>query len=143
MKTKILLAGLVVLSVAAVAQQSSQQKPSPKTGQVMVRESPSKASLGRRESPSKPSTMVRESPSKRSVTAADLDGDGRADRGIGSQSSGAGAGVAINNSPEVGPASAPPAKSGGSTHTPGQSAWLGGVLDCPSSSAGSPASSSG
>jgi len=101
MKTRILLAGLVCLSLAAVAQQSNgDQKTSPKSGQVMVRESPSKASLGRRESPStsKPPMMVRESPSKRSLSVADVDGDGRADRNIGSQSSGAGAGVAINNS---------------------------------------------
>lgn len=99
MKTKFLLAGLACLSVVAVAQQSnSGQKPASKSGQVMVRESPSKASLGRRESPSKPGTMVRESPSKRTVTAADVDGDGRTDRNIGSQSSGVGAGLAINNS---------------------------------------------
>jgi hypothetical protein len=99
MKTKILLAGVACLSVVAVAQQSSsEQKPSSKTGQVMVRESPSKSPLGRRESPSKPSTMVRESPSKRPVSAADVDGDGKAVRPIGSQSSGAGPGVAITNS---------------------------------------------
>jgi len=99
MKTNILLAGLACLSVVAVAQQSNGgQKSSSQTGQVMVRESPSKASLGRRESPSRPSTMVRESPSKRTVTAADVDGHGKADRNIGSQSSGAGAGLAINNS---------------------------------------------
>ena len=100
MKIKILLAGLACLSVVAAAQQSNgEQKQSPKPGQVMVRESPSKASLGRRESPSKPSqTMVRESPTKRSLGVADVNGDGRADRNIGSQSSGTGAGVAINNS---------------------------------------------
>jgi len=99
MKTEILLAGLACLSVVAVAQQSnSRQKSSSQTGQAMVRESPTKASLGRRESPSKPSTMVRESPSKRSLSVADVDGDGRADRNIGSQSSGAGAAGAINTS---------------------------------------------
>jgi len=99
MKTKILLVVLASLSVVAVAQQSnSEQKPSSKNGQAMVHESPSKASLGGRESPSKPSTMVRESPSKRSLNAADLDGDGRADRAIGPRSSGVGQGVAINNS---------------------------------------------
>ena len=108
MRTKILLAGLACLSVVAVAQQSNDQGSSPKTGQVMVRESPTKASLGQRESPSKPSTMVRESPTKPTMVresptkstlkAADADGDGRADRNIGSQSSSSGAGVAINNS---------------------------------------------
>jgi len=100
MKTKILLAGLVCLSVAAVAQQSnSDQKTTPKSNQVMVRESPTKASTGLRESPttSKP-TMVRESPTKSSLSVADADGDGKADRNIGSQSSSNGAGVAINNS---------------------------------------------
>ena len=99
MKTNILLAGLVGLSVAAVAQQSNgDQKTTPKSGQVMVRESPSKASLGRTESPSKPTTMLRESPSKRALSVADVNADGKADRNIGSQSSGVGAGVAINNS---------------------------------------------
>jgi hypothetical protein len=100
MKIKILLAGLACLSVVAMAQGSnSEQKPVSKTGQVMLRESPSKASTGLRESPSKASTTtVRESPSKGTVKAADVDGDGRADRPIGSQSSGSGAGVAINNS---------------------------------------------
>ena len=101
MKTKILLASLACLSVVAVAQQSnSDQKPSSKTTQVMVRESPSKASTGLRESPTKASTGLRESPTKQStrVTAGDVNGDGKADKNIGSQSSGSGAGVAINNS---------------------------------------------
>ncbi|HTR26281.1 MAG TPA: hypothetical protein VMI10_20070 [Terriglobales bacterium] len=108
MNTKILLAGLACLSVVAVAQQSDSGQKTSKTGDVMVRESPSKASLGRRESPSKPtavresptksSTAMRESPSKTPLKVADVDGDGKADRNIGSQSSGAGAGVAINNS---------------------------------------------
>jgi hypothetical protein len=101
MKTKILLAGLACLSVVAVAQQSnSEQKPSSNTGQVMVRESPTKASTGRlRESPTKASTgALRESPSKATLKAADMNGDGAADRPIGSQSSGSGAGAAINNS---------------------------------------------
>jgi hypothetical protein len=102
MKTKILLAGLACLSAVAVAQQSNnEQKPSSKTGQMMVRESPSKASTGRRESPSKPSSSgLRESPTRHTlqVRAGDVNGDGRADKSIGSQSSGAGAGVAINNS---------------------------------------------
>ena len=109
MKTKILLAGLACLSVVAVAQQSnSEQKPS-KSGEVMVRESPSKASTGLRESPSKPSTVrespsrpssnLRESPSKRSadqVTAGDLNGDGRADKAAGGQSGSSG--TALNTS---------------------------------------------
>jgi hypothetical protein len=112
MKTKILLAGLACLSVVAVAQQSSdEQKPSPKTDQATVRESPTKASTGLRESPTKASTGVRESPTKAStgrresptkqspqVSAGDADGDGTADKNIGSQSSSNGAGVAINNS---------------------------------------------
>jgi hypothetical protein len=100
MRTKILLAGLACLSVVAVAQQSNREtKPSSKAGQVMVRESPTKASTGLRESPTKASTgALRESPSKSPLKAADVDGDGKADRNIGSQSSGSGAGVAINNS---------------------------------------------
>ena len=101
MKIKILLAGLACLSVVAVAQQSnSDQKTSSNTGQVMVRESPSKASIGRRESPTKPSTSLRESPTKQplKVSAGDVNGDGKADKNIGSQSSSSGAGVAINNS---------------------------------------------
>lgn len=101
MKTKILLAGLACLSAVAVAQQSNnEQKPSSKTGQMMVRESPSKASTGRRESPSKPSSGLRESPTRHTLQgrAGDVNGDGRADKSIGSQPSGAGAGVAINNS---------------------------------------------
>lgn len=90
MKTKMLLAGLACLSVVAVAQQSnSDQKTTPKTGQVMVRESPSKASTGLRESPTKQTTHV---------SAGDVNGDGKADKNIGSQSSGSGAGVAINTS---------------------------------------------
>lgn len=101
MKTKVLLAGLACLSVVAVAQQSnSDQKTSSKTGQVMVRESPSKASTRLRESPTKASTGLRESPSKQTaqVSAGDVNGDGKADKNLGSQSSGSGAGVAINNS---------------------------------------------
>ena len=90
MKAKILLAGLACLSAVAGAQQSNnEQKPSSKTGQMMVRESPSKASTGLRESPTRHTLQVR---------AGDVNGDGRADKSIGSQSSGAGAGVAINNS---------------------------------------------
>jgi len=112
MKTKVLLAGLACLSVVAVAQQSNNdQKTSSKTGQVMVRESPSKASTALRESPTKASTGLRESPTKASsglresptrqtvqVSTGDVNGDGKADKNIGSQSSGSGAGVAINNS---------------------------------------------
>lgn len=111
MKTKILLAGLACLSVVAVAQQSNnEQKPPSKAGQVMVRESPTKASTGLRESPSKASTGLRESPTKAStglresptrqtmqVSEGDVSADGRANKPIGSQSSGTGAGVAINN----------------------------------------------
>ena len=108
MKTKILLAGLACLSVVAVAQQQkSDEKPStdqkvvresPTKPSTALRESPSKASL--RESPSKASTAVRESPSKSTtqVTAGDVNGDGKADKNIGSQSSGSGAGVAVNTS---------------------------------------------
>ena len=100
MKTKILLAGLVCLSVAAVAQQSNTEQKPAKAEQQMVRESPSKASPILHDGPSKPSNMKRESPSKGTtqVTAADVNGDGKADKNIGSQSSGTGAGVAINNS---------------------------------------------
>ena len=111
MKTKILLAGLACLSVVAVAQQQkSDQKPantdqqmvreSPTKPSTALRESPSKASTGLRESPSKGSTTERESPSKSTtqVSAGDVNGDGKADKNIGSQSSGSGAGVAINNS---------------------------------------------
>jgi hypothetical protein len=91
MKTKILLAGLACLSVVAIAQQSnSSSDQKTKESKVHVRESPSKASLGRRESPTKRSD---------GVTAGDVNGDGKADKtAIGSQSSGAGPGVAINNS---------------------------------------------
>ncbi len=90
MKTHILLAGLACLSVVAVAQQSnsSGQKTNPPKAQL--RESPSKSSLGRRESPTKPTN---------GVVAADVDGDGRADKApIGSQSSGSGPGVAVSDS---------------------------------------------
>ena len=90
MKSKILLAGLACLSVVAVGQQSNTSDQKTKPNPVMVRESPSKASLGRRESPSK---------SSNGVVAGDVNGDGKADKAaIGSQSSGTGAGVAINNS---------------------------------------------
>lgn len=90
MKTKILLAGLACLSVVAVAQQSNSSEQKTKPNQVHVRESPSKASLGQRESPTKRSD---------GVTAADVNRDGKADKAaIGSQSSGAGPGAAINNS---------------------------------------------
>jgi len=90
MKTNILLAGLACLSVVAVAQQSNSSDQKTNETKVHVRESPSKASLGRRESPTKRAD---------GVTAGNVNGDGKADKtAIGSQSSGAGAGVAINNS---------------------------------------------
>jgi hypothetical protein len=90
MKTHILLAGLACLSVVAVAQQSSSSDQKTSVPKTQLRESPSKASLGKRESPTKRAD---------GVVAADLDGDGTADKApIGSQSSGSGAGVAINNS---------------------------------------------
>ena len=100
MKTKILLAGLVCLSVAAVAQQSNTEQKPANADQQIVRESPSKASPILHDGPSKPSNVKRESPSKGTtqVTAADVNDDGKADKNIGSQSSGTGAGVAINNS---------------------------------------------
>jgi hypothetical protein len=90
MKTHILLAGLACLSVVAVAQQSSSSDQKTNKPKVQVRESPSKASLGRRESPTKRAD---------GVAAADVNGDGKDDKApIGSQSSGSGPGVAINNS---------------------------------------------
>jgi|SRR5882672_10100586 len=101
MKTHILLAGLACLSVVAVAQQSNGSDQKTNEPKAQLRESPSKASLGRRESPSKASLGRRESPTKPpdGVTAGDVNGDGKADKApIGSQSSGSGPGVAINNS---------------------------------------------
>ena len=90
MKTHILLAGLACLSVVAVAQQSNGSDQKTNEPKAQLRESPSKASLGRRESPTKPPD---------GVTAGDVNGDGKADKApIGSQSSGSGPGVAINNS---------------------------------------------
>lgn len=90
MKTHILLAGLACLSVVAVAQQSNSSDQKTNEPKAQLRESPSKASLGRRESPTKPAD---------GVTAGDVNGDGKADKApIGSQSSGSGPGVAINNS---------------------------------------------
>ena len=90
MKSKILLAGLACLSVVAVAQQPNSSDQKTNATKVHLRESPSKASLGRRESPTKRAD---------GVAAGDVNGDGKADRApIGSQSSGAGASVAINNS---------------------------------------------
>jgi len=90
MKSNILLAGLACLSVVAVAQQSNSSDQKKNDAKVQLRESPSKASLGRRESPTKRAD---------GVAAGDVNGDGRADKSaIGSQSSGSGAGVAINTS---------------------------------------------
>jgi len=90
MKIHILLAGLACLSVVAVAQQSNSGDQKTNEPKVHVRESPSKASLGQRESPTKPAD---------GVAAGDVNGDGKADKApIGSQFSGSGPGVAINNS---------------------------------------------
>jgi len=99
MKTKILLAGLVCLSVVAVAQQSNTEQKPANADQQMVRESPSKATPILHDGPSKPSNVKRESPSKgtKQVSAADVNGDGKADKNIGSQGSD-NAGTAINNS---------------------------------------------
>ena len=99
MKTKILLEGLVCLSVVAVAQQSNTEQKPANADQQMVRESPSKTSPILHDGPSKPSNVKRESPSKGTpqVSASDVNGDGKADTNIGSQGS-ENAGTAINNS---------------------------------------------
>ena len=89
MKTYVLVAGLACLSVVAVAQQSNSTDQKAKAPQAQLRESPSKASSARRVSPS----MMADG-----VTAGDVNGDGKADKaGIGSQSSGSGAGIATSD----------------------------------------------
>ena len=90
MKTHILVAGLACLSVVAVAQQSNSSDQKASAPQAQLRESPSKASASKRVSPS----MMADG-----VTAGDVNQDGKAAKaGIGSQSSGSGAGIVSSDS---------------------------------------------